>query len=149
MIHSSLLLYKIVQQLSRRRLKLEKLRKHINNILQNHVKSTFTSINFQFSNLLVWACHRTMTTWITQDISFCTWIFVYDRGPTDPRNILGVIEEVSEYGYRVGSSVGTLSGYLCRNQIEAVNDASLSISMISSLQISKCKKKYLYVVYKL
>jgi hypothetical protein len=24
----------------------------------------------------------------------------YDRGPTDPRNILGVIEEVSEYGYR-------------------------------------------------
>ena len=23
----------------------------------------------------------------------------YDRGPTDPRNILGVIEEVSEYGY--------------------------------------------------
>jgi ethanolamine utilization protein EutA (predicted chaperonin) len=54
----------------------------------------------------------------------------------DPRNILGVIEEVSEYGYRVGTSVGTLSGYLCRNQIEAVNDTSLSISMISSLQIS-------------
>jgi hypothetical protein len=66
----------------------------------------------------------------------------YDRGPTDPRNILGVIEEVSEYGYRVGTSVGTLSGYLCRNHIEAVNDTSLSISMISSLQISKCKKKY-------
>lgn len=60
----------------------------------------------------------------------------YDRGPTDPRNILGVIEEVSEYGYRVGTSVGTLSGYLCRNQIEAVNDTSLSISMIPSLQIS-------------
>ena len=55
---------------------------------------------------------------------------------TDPRNILGVIEEVSEYGYRVGASVGTLSGYLCRNQIEAVNDTSLSISMIPSLQIS-------------
>jgi hypothetical protein len=34
---------------------------------------------------------------------------------------LGVIEEVSEYGYLVGTSVGTLSGYLCRNQIEAVN----------------------------
>jgi hypothetical protein len=64
----------------------------------------------------------------------------YDRGPTDPRNILGVIEEVSEYGYRVGTSVGTLSVYLCRNKIEAVNDTSLSISMISSLQISKCKK---------
>ena len=60
----------------------------------------------------------------------------YDRGPTDPRNILGVIEEVSEYGYRVGTSVGTLSGYLCRNQIEAVNDTSLSISMIPSLQLS-------------
>ena len=38
--------------------------------------------------------------------------------------------------YRVGTSVGTLSGYLCRNQIEAVNDTSLSISMIPSLQIS-------------
>ena len=55
---------------------------------------------------------------------------------TDPRNILGVIEEVSEYGYRVGTSVGTLSGYHCRNQIEAVNDTSLNISMIPSLQIS-------------
>jgi hypothetical protein len=33
----------------------------------------------------------------------------YDRGPTDSRNILGLIEEVSEYGYRVGTSVGTLS----------------------------------------
>jgi hypothetical protein len=60
----------------------------------------------------------------------------YDRGPTDPRNILGLIEEVSEYGYRVGTSVGTWSWYLCRNQIEAVNDTSLSISMIPSLQIS-------------
>jgi hypothetical protein len=29
----------------------------------------------------------------------------YDRGPTDPRNILGVIEEVFEYGFRVGTSV--------------------------------------------
>ena len=54
----------------------------------------------------------------------------------DPRNVLGVIEEVSEYGYRVGTSVGTLSGYLCRNQIEAVNNTSLSISMILFLQIS-------------
>jgi hypothetical protein len=63
----------------------------------------------------------------------------YDRGPTDPRNILGVIEEVFEYGFRVGTSVGTLSGYLCRNQIEAVNDTSLSISMIPSLQISLCE----------
>ena len=60
----------------------------------------------------------------------------YDRGPTDPRNILGLIEEVSEYGYRVGISVGTWSWYLCRNQIKAVNDTSLSISMIPSLQIS-------------
>ena len=60
----------------------------------------------------------------------------YDHGPTDPSNILGVIEEVSEYGYRVCTSVGTLSGYLCRNQIEAVNDTSLSISTIPSLQIS-------------
>ena len=71
----------------------------------------------------------------------------YDRGPTYPRNILGVIEEVSEYGYRVGTSVGTLSGYLCRNQIEAVNDTSLSISMIPSLQISKCKKKISCVIH--
>jgi hypothetical protein len=59
-----------------------------------------------------------------------------DRGPTDPRNILGVIEEVSEYGYRVYTFVGTLSGYLCRNQIEAVNDTSLSIAMIPSLHTS-------------
>ena len=60
----------------------------------------------------------------------------YDHGPTDPRNILGLIEEVTEYGYRVGTSVGTWSWYLCRNQIEAVNDTSLSISMIPFLQIS-------------
>ena len=58
------------------------------------------------------------------------WFYFYSR------NILDVIEEVSEYGYRVGTTVGTLWGYLCRNQIEAVNDTSLSISMIPSLQIS-------------
>jgi hypothetical protein len=52
-------------------------------------------------------------------------------------SVLGAIEEVSEYGYRVGTSVGTLSGYLCRNQIEAVNDTSLSISMIPSPKFQK------------
>jgi hypothetical protein len=52
----------------------------------------------------------------------------YDRGSTDPRNILGVIEELSEYGYRVGTSVGTLSGYLCRNQIEAISDVAVSLT---------------------
>ena len=36
----------------------------------------------------------------------------YDRGPIDPRNIRGIIKEVSEFGYRIGNEVGILSGYL-------------------------------------
>ena len=37
---------------------------------------------------------------------------------------------------RTCKELGIKTGYHCRNQIEAVNDTSLSISMISSLQIS-------------
>ncbi len=60
----------------------------------------------------------------------------YDRGPTDPRNIRGVIQDVSEYGYRVGTQAGILSGYLSRNQIEQVTGSSLTSDVVPSVQVS-------------
>ena len=42
-----------------------------------------------------------------------------DRGPTDPRNIQDVVTQVNDHGgYNVGTKVGLIKGYLCRNQIE-------------------------------
>ena len=59
-----------------------------------------------------------------------------DRGPTDPRNIRGVILEASDFGYRLGTHAGTLSGFISHNQIEEVGDHSLTPDMIPSSQIS-------------
>ena len=36
---------------------------------------------------------------------------------TDPRNILCVIIESLEFGYRIEIAIGILTGYLSRNQI--------------------------------
>lgn len=45
-------------------------------------------------------------------MNFLTEItLLYDRGLTDPRHIVNV-EEVIEFGYRVGTSVVTLAGFL-------------------------------------
>jgi hypothetical protein len=42
-----------------------------------------------------------------------------DRGPTDTRNIKGVVTQVNNHGgYKVGTKVGVIKGYLSRNQIE-------------------------------
>ena len=46
-------------------------------------------------------------------------ILAVDRGPTDPRNINGVVTEVNDHGgYKVGTEVDLIKGYLSRNQIE-------------------------------
>ena len=60
----------------------------------------------------------------------------FDRGPTDHRNIRGVVMEVNEFGYRIGTQAGTLSGYLSRNQFEEVSESSLTSDMVPSAEIS-------------
>lgn len=55
----------------------------------------------------------------------------YDHAPIDPRNILGVIVEYGDFGYRTE----ILTGYLSRNQIEAVKDTSLFAAMVPELQL--------------
>ncbi|XP_076089944.1 KRAB-A domain-containing protein 2-like [Mytilus galloprovincialis] len=60
----------------------------------------------------------------------------YDRAPTDPRNIQGVVVEVGNFGYRVGTIAGNLSGVLSRNQLESISDSSLSVTQIPDLQLS-------------
>ena len=63
---------------------------------------------------------------------------LYDRGPTDPGNIRGIIKEVSDFGYRIATEVGTLSVCLSRNQIEAVT-VSAYVDTIPSFPISLCE----------
>ena len=41
-----------------------------------------------------------------------------DRGPFDPRNLIGVVTDVTAHGnYRIGTSVGKLKGTFARNQV--------------------------------
>ena len=52
-----------------------------------------------------------------------------DRGPTDPRNIKGVVTQVNDHGdYKVGTKVGLIKGYLSRNQIEFCESETVNAS---------------------
>ena len=49
-----------------------------------------------------------------------------DRGPADQRNIKGVVMNVNEHGgYRIGTKVGQIKGYMSRNQVQFVANATL------------------------
>ena len=52
-----------------------------------------------------------------------------DRGPTDPRNIKCVVTLVNDHGgYKVGTKVGLIKGYLSRNQIEFCESETVNAS---------------------
>ena len=52
-----------------------------------------------------------------------------DRGPTDPRNIKCVVTQVNDHGgYKVGTKVGLIKGYLSRNQIEFCESETVNAS---------------------
>jgi len=50
-----------------------------------------------------------------------------DRGPMDCRNIKGVVLEIINNGYRIGTKVGTIVGLMSRNQIEKIEGNSLTL----------------------
>jgi len=54
-----------------------------------------------------------------------------DRGPADERNIRGVVMNVNEHGgYKIGTKVGQIKGYMCRNQVQFVANATLDVSEV-------------------
>ena len=50
-----------------------------------------------------------------------------DRGPIDCRNIRGIIVDKTVNGYKIGTTVGVISGLLSRNQIEKIHGHELTI----------------------
>ena len=46
----------------------------------------------------------------------------------------GVVVDEGKFGYRVGTIVGNLPGFLSRNQLKSINDSS--VSQIPALQLS-------------
>ena len=54
-----------------------------------------------------------------------------DRGPVDERNIKGVVMNVNEHGgYKIGTKVGQIKGYMSRNQVQFVANATLDVSEV-------------------
>ena len=49
------------------------------------------------------------------------------RGPIDCRNIRGIIVDKTVIGYKIGTTVGVISGLLSRNQIEKIHGHELTI----------------------
>jgi hypothetical protein len=55
----------------------------------------------------------------SHNLYFC--VVSVDRGPADERNIKGVVMNVNEHGgYKIGTKVGQIKGYMSRNQIQFV-----------------------------
>jgi hypothetical protein len=60
-----------------------------------------------------------------------------DRGPTDPRNIKGVVTQVNDHGgYNVGTKVGLINGYLSRNHIEFCENETVNVSDVPDSELS-------------
>jgi hypothetical protein len=68
--------------------------------------------------------------------SSCVYLLLHDkdivdRGPADERNIKGVVMNVNEHGgYRIGTKVGQIKGYMSRNQVQFVANATLNVSEV-------------------
>jgi hypothetical protein len=55
-----------------------------------------------------------------------------DRGPADERNIKGVVMNVNEHGgYKIGTKVGQIKGYMCRTDRALFRARLMSIFAIS------------------
>ena len=64
-------------------------------------------------------------------------ISTVDRGPTDPRNIKGVVSQVNDHsGYKVGTKVGVIKGYLSRNQIEFCESETVNASDVPESELN-------------
>ncbi|CAC5422177.1 unnamed protein product [Mytilus coruscus] len=60
-----------------------------------------------------------------------------DRGPTDERNIKGVVVNVNEHdGYKIGTKDGQIKGYFSRNQVQFIANATLDVSEVPMSNMS-------------
>ena len=59
-----------------------------------------------------------------------------DRGRGDPLNLIGVVIEKSERGFKIGTKAGVLSGVFARNQIELTKFNKITCNMIPSDELS-------------
>jgi hypothetical protein len=54
-----------------------------------------------------------------------------DRDPVDERNTKGVVMNVNEHGgYKIGTKVGQIKGYMSRNQVQFFANATLDVSEV-------------------
>jgi hypothetical protein len=54
-----------------------------------------------------------------------------DRGPVDERNTKGVVMNVNEHGgYKIGTKVGQIKGYMSRNRVQFFANATLDVSEV-------------------
>jgi hypothetical protein len=67
-----------------------------------------------------------------------------DRGPADERNIKGVVMNVNEHGgYKIGTKVGQIKGYMSRNQVQVFELViSETLSWLNFVQIITCTGQY-------
>jgi hypothetical protein len=60
----------------------------------------------------------------------------FDRGRGDPQNLIGVVLEKSERGFKIGTKAGVLSGVFARNQLEMTKFNKIACDMIPSQKMS-------------
>lgn len=60
-----------------------------------------------------------------------------DRGPADERNIKGIIVAINDNGgYKVGTNVGKVKGFMSRNQVECTESTTLSLQDVPDTEMS-------------
>jgi hypothetical protein len=60
----------------------------------------------------------------------------FDRGRGDPANLVGVVLEKGDGGFRVGTKAGILSGKFSRNQIELTKYKGIQAAMVPQVDIT-------------
>jgi hypothetical protein len=72
-----------------------------------------------------------------------------DRGPVDERNTKGVVMNVNEHGgYKIGTKVGQIKGYMSRNRVQFFANATLDVSEVpvSDMSVREIVSKILCIV---
>jgi hypothetical protein len=79
---------------------------------------------------------RNLSERILSDVDIGTNVLIpipnVDRGKGDPRNVLAVVINKDELGYKLGTKSGTLRGLYTRNQFELSNSKFLDIGSINN-----------------
>ena len=70
--------------------------------------------------------------WVsTQKAIYLLAIPSVDRGPAEERSITDVVMNVNEHGgYKIGTNVGQIKGYMSRHQVQFAANATLDVSEV-------------------